>query len=80
MIKLIVEKYCHNCPEFEPDVDKKVASSEEIDFTEVMYGRKIRYFCETVIKCEHHARCQAIRNRLESELLRERKENTDGST
>lgn len=48
MITLIVKNYCHNCPEFEPDVykDTLYVNGEDINMTN--------------IKCIHRQRCESI--------------------
>lgn len=45
MIKLNVMDYCHNCPDFEPDVDK----SYYIDGCPI-----------TLVRCEDRCRCEAM--------------------
>lgn len=52
MIKLNVEKYCHNCPDFTADVTSYVNSESE----------GINYH---VITCEHSSRCMQIKKYLE---------------
>lgn len=52
MIELKVEEYCHNCPEFEADVDVD-------DFGYKTYNGYILH-TNTTVKCEHAKRCQAI--------------------
>lgn len=56
MIKLFVKDYCHNCPEFEPEVTK--------DTYEIVYER-LGYM--TDIFCKHAARCDAMTRFLEME-------------
>ena len=65
MITLQVAGYCKNCPEFEPRVTKDKTDFTEYDVRskEFVGGR----FCETIITCEHAARCQSIREYIERE-------------
>lgn len=47
MIKLVVEPYCQNCKEFEPDFEKQILYSD----------LKRMEMCNTVIFCHHRDRC-----------------------
>lgn len=60
MITLKVEDYCHNCPEFEPDVDKNTTEYFESDSMSFMRREKRTVMCETTVTCEHRLRCAAI--------------------
>ena len=60
MIKLDIDEYCHNCPEFESDVKKDVIHCRNSDFG-------ITSIVHTIITCEHRERCRAIKNFLEEE-------------
>ena len=60
MIKLEVEKYCENCPEFEADVDKTSYISSSMQSIH-------ESFCNTVISCEHKNRCRVIMDYLSKE-------------
>ena len=61
MIVLKVEEYCHNCPEFEPDVDKDKVEVESISFSLSDFdGQTRKLMCNTTIACEHRHRCAAI--------------------
>lgn len=54
MIRLEIEKYCEDCPEFEPTVDK-----ENIE----LYDSSLRQHimkCDTRIFCEHKKRCEKM--------------------
>lgn len=55
MIRLNVESYCQNCPDFEANVEKFNISSPFISKH------------QTIIKCEHAARCAEIKRYLEKE-------------
>ena len=51
-VKLVVEKYCDNCPDFEAHVDKN-----ETLFTDMgLIAPCVQI--RTVITCEHRARCR----------------------
>lgn len=56
MIHLEIEKYCHECPEFDADVSKLTANGEVID---------------TVIQCAHSERCRTIKAYLEKQKERQ---------
>ena len=51
MIKLFVEDYCHNCPDFDLYVSK---AELECDMG--------RYCTNTDITCKHAERCEEIKN------------------
>ena len=56
MIKLLVEDYCHNCPEFYPE---KVGG-------EVLYANgDIVGVSTTFIMCDNYEKCQRIKQHLE---------------
>lgn len=74
MITLIVEPYCHRCPDFEPKVDKNIM---EYYTDNLATMERHRYsFANTEIRCEHCDRCHTIKEYL---ALERSKEN-DGST
>lgn len=50
MIKLDIDEYCNNCPEFESDVKKDV----------IYFGKAP--IVNTIITCEHRERCRSIKN------------------
>ena len=54
MIKLEVDEYCDNCPEFESHVIKDVIYYNSTTIT------------NTVITCEHRERCCSIKKFLEN--------------
>lgn len=54
MITLKVDEYCHNCPEFEPSVDRTTMCSDDF------FGNPSMVLTETVVTCEHKQRCQSI--------------------
>lgn len=66
MIALQVESYCQDCPEFEPDVDKKTETYET--WSPMEFVSRNYTLCETIVRCEHRDRCRSIKNRLEIEL------------
>lgn len=57
MIKVSVEKYCENCPEFEPDVYKSTIAN--------LACRPMH--TETIIRCEHRERCHRMYQCLKEE-------------
>ena len=67
MITLKVEKYCHNCPDFEPDVEKDCQTLYRDDPFSSMHKTKVLSFCETTVQCQHRYRCEAIMCHLEGE-------------
>lgn len=62
MIKLNIEEYCHNCPDFEVSVDKTHAYCAEY---------ALDWFT-TEITCKHRSRCKEIKSYLEKEIGNER--------
>lgn len=59
MIKLLVESYCHECPEFEP---VKVGGRAYLDINgEIVYLEDIK------VMCEHKTRCCMIKEHLEKQ-------------
>lgn len=58
MIKLSIEEYCHNCPDFEAEVEKDTV--EVYDFDSFGTTEKT----DTTIKCANCERCDAIRQYL----------------
>ena len=69
MIRLDVEKYCHNCPDFEPEVEKTECSMFDIDFLED------RVHVEIVVMCKYRNRCASQMRYLKQQ---NRKEESDG--
>lgn len=65
MIKVLVEDYCHNCPEFEPDVHRE---SFRFDYSFIPEEKM-----NTTIYCVHKDRCRGIRA-----YLNDQKEKKDG--
>lgn len=63
MIKLKIEDYCQECPDFEVDVNKTVVSN-------------LPCKTNTMIRCTNHVRCALLYKHLEScyeeELNKER--------
>lgn len=64
MIKLEVEEYCQNCPEFEAEVKKSHAIA-------IGRGLKEEPVNETIVKCEHAVRCEMIMNTVINVLRRQ---------
>lgn len=59
MIKLYIEDYCHNCPNFKVSVSK-------LGFANGLGG----YSTNTDITCKHAGRCEEIKKYLEKENKR----------
>lgn len=57
MIKLEIENYCEECPDFDADVQKP--DKYYADGKVIMVG-------DTIIRCEHRERCERLKKRLES--------------
>ena len=56
MIKLRVEEYCHNCPNFSAKVTVK---EEELCTGIDMNDPPVR-ICDTLVTCAHAKRCEGI--------------------
>lgn len=73
MIKVVVEKYCHNCPYFEPEIQKcedimKIKDPMTlINHFDIM--ERDRRTCDTTIYCQHRARCETISSNI-NELIK----------
>lgn len=62
-IKLQVEDYCQNCPEFEADVRKeKVFVNDRSD----IFNCEI--ITETTVTCEHRDKCAELRKHIERNM------------
>lgn len=59
MIRLEVEEYCENCPEFTPEVEKPTVLYANCEVYEV-YG-------DTIIRCECRNRCRRIFDHIKKE-------------
>ena len=55
MIRLEVEDYCSNCPEFCPDVDRVVMERKSFDEDDCIT------IVDTIVTCEHKLRCKSIK-------------------
>lgn len=49
MIRLIVEEYCQDCPDFKPVAEKTN-----------YYAGDVRAMCNTVVHCKYKDRCAAV--------------------
>lgn len=49
MIRLLVDEYCHNCPNFEPYA---------------MRASSLDGFIDTRVVCEYHDKCKSIKKYL----------------
>lgn len=57
-IRVSVEPYCENCPEFEPEVT-----------TSTLRARNDKYFCaDTTIFCEHREKCNRMYESIKEEI------------
>ena len=52
MIRLEIEKYCHDCPDFEVDV-KEPECSVSVDKKRIIFG-------DTLIRCAHRDLCSRL--------------------
>lgn len=59
MISLHIKDYCHNCPEFDPDVEKDTIYSENY-----LMGKRTTH-TQTDIYCKHRDRCASMVEFLE---------------
>lgn len=57
MIKLMIEDYCHNCPDFHANVDRL----ESVD----LLGERT---CDHVIYCLNGERCRTLKRHIEKGL------------
>ena len=64
MIELKVEEYCHSCPDFEADVTKS-KDSYESRYNPMTMETEEHVFVRTTVRCEHAARCRAVKRYLE---------------
>lgn len=60
MIKLNVEEYCQDCPDFEAEVEKATVEVHDFDFMSC----GIKTVTDTVIKCANCEKCDKIRQYL----------------
>lgn len=58
MIKLLVEDYCHECPEFYPE---KIYDSDA--YRE--FGPNVGNMYDTYVACEYRKRCRTIAKYME---------------
>ena len=56
MIKLEIDEYCDNCPQFDAHVEKDV----------LFAGHSKKYF-NTNITCEHKDKCRCLKDMIEKE-------------
>ena len=67
MIKLDVAEYCHDCPDFEPKIDKNVIHD--------CNGEHRRIIGNMYVVCKHYRRCHRFMTYLKSRLTKEKGEN-----
>lgn len=66
MIRLSVEDYCHNCPEFEVEVEH---SDMTLHGHNMMTGDPVvEKQINRTIRCMHEERCRAIANHISEKL------------
>lgn len=65
VIKLDVDEWCKDCPEFEPDVEKDTETNEYFDFYDRI-GTIRMTRTDTTITCKHRLRCQSMVDYLRS--------------
>jgi hypothetical protein len=63
MIELILDSYCQNCPEFEPEVDMDIRTCTTSDFR----LEDPITICDTTITCKHKLRCKSMVRQLKKE-------------
>ena len=63
MIRLVVEKYCDNCPEFEAHVEKNIDVLRSFS-PDSIRGYYEKSLTNTTITCEHSARCACMMTEL----------------
>lgn len=76
-INLKVEEYCQNCPDFEPDVDRRTLYMEGFD--PATYTNVNKTICETTVECKYKRRCAAQMRYLQKQNdAMQKKETGDG--
>lgn len=66
MIELKVEAYCHDCPDFEPDVTKN-RDRYEGGYDPITMETAVIEVMTTTVRCQHAARCRAVKRYLEKQ-------------
>lgn len=67
MIKLELKPYCENCPDFEPDVDKKEETLTCQNYVGFMADTTVIHKCDTTIRCKNRNKCRCIMEHLTQE-------------
>lgn len=67
MIELNVAKYCENCPDFEPENDRKTLMNGT-------YYNDVEVCTVNTVSCCYAKRCAAIARHIEGELRKEQVE------
>ena len=62
MIKIKVEDYCHNCPEFSPYIGAFGNGGM------MLFGETLTDFGDTVVHCENEHRCRVMMEYLKSKI------------
>lgn len=60
MIELQVADYCHNCPEFEADV--------QLPRRRLYPDGELAVIGDTIVCCKHRTRCYSIHTRIRREM------------
>ena len=68
MIKLDVAEYCHDCPEFKPEVIKSQPIYDAI-------GNYVGMLDPTLVVCEQRNTCRRFMKYLQKRLAKEKGEN-----
>lgn len=55
MVRLDIQEYCHECMDFQPDVERPVK----------MHNGDEVIQSDTIVRCENRGRCAAIKRYLE---------------
>lgn len=63
MIKLEIEEYCQDCPQFEAEVENPVPLYAA--------GMIYEYVGDTTIRCEHRERCKNVYKHAKKNLINE---------
>ena len=70
MIKLKIEEYCNNCPDFEPDVEK---DTKVIDDYSLVYHSGPKIQVTTNIYCKRRLCCRCLRDSIRERVNNENK-------
>lgn len=68
MIRIDVEKYCSDCLDFDPDVIKPVRNTLYFEYLDSDTPNFLVSQTDTVVRCKHAKRCEALKRHLEQKL------------